>query len=128
MAKQKVRIHIIPIQDVQKPPIRLDELAEFLDYIVSRFTIDSIKIQLREHKRPSEIYFEFLSGLCKANTKNVQVYDYISNKKHGNIFMVDSFECMNLLIDNTGACVAIFNNKKTECKTMTELMDYLSKL
>ena len=63
MNKQKIRISVNPLSNLEESPVNIVELGEVFDFIGAKFEIDSINIQLNEKKKPSELYFSLLSGL-----------------------------------------------------------------
>jgi hypothetical protein len=128
MSKQKAKIYIAPYGVSSSNPINLTELSEFFDIIASKFEIVSIEIQINEYKKPSEFYFELLSGLCKTITKSVIVDNYTGTKKN-NIFKVDSFSLMNIIVDNSEKpFTIIYENDKKQFKSLDDLAIILSVL
>ena len=95
------------------------------DFIVAKFEIDSINIQLSEEKKPSEFYFSLLSELCKINSKKVLVDNYVGNKNN-NKLSLDSFSMLNLIIDNNNGFTVIYDNEKHILKDPTSLIAILS--
>jgi hypothetical protein len=126
MIKQKLRIFIDPLSDVTKKPVDLVTISSLLDFLSSRFEIESIDIQLNERARPSQFYFDFLSGLCKGASKKINIDDYVGSKKP-NVFKLDSFSSLNLIINNEGRFTTIFENEKKSYGTCEELTEELSK-
>ena len=128
MSKQKIKLYITPYEDTKNAPIDLTRLSEALDFVCSKFDIISIEIRLNEYKKPSEFYFELLSGLCKTITKSIIVDNYTGSKKT-NIFKVDSFSYMNILIDNSDQpFTVIYENQKKQFKTLEDFITVLSVL
>ena len=115
MNKQKIRISINPLSILDKPPIDIVELGDVLDYVGVKFDIESLNIQLNEKKKPSELYFSLLSGLCKTVCKKVVVENYVGSKKP-NTLKLDSFSSMLLIIDNLDGYTLIYNNEKHSFK------------
>lgn len=115
MNKQKIRISINPLSILDKPPINIVELGDVLDYISVKFDIESLSIQLNEKKKPSELYFSLLSGLCKTACKKIIVENYVGSKKP-NTLKLDSFSSMLLIIDNLDGYTLIYNNEKHSFK------------
>jgi len=115
MNKQKIRISINPLSILDKPPIDIVELGDVLDYISVKFDIESLSIQLNEKKKPSELYFSLLSGLCKTACKKIIVENYVGSKKP-NTLKLDSFSSMLLIIDNLDGYTLIYNNEKHSFK------------
>ena len=125
--KQKIKLYINPIEDSTKPPVNLTLLSDAFDFITGKFDIVSIEIQLNEYKRPSEFYFELLSGLCKTVSNSIITNNYTGKKKN-NIFKVDSFNYLNIIIDNSKPFSVIYNNQTKEFKTLEDLSTVLSVL
>lgn len=109
--KEKLIIQIKPILDTNTPPVDLTTVNDALEFLSSKYEIDSIKIQLSERKKPSEFYFSLLSELCKTITGKVFVENYISTKEN-NSLKIDSFSTMNIIIDNKNKFTIIYNNEK----------------
>lgn len=124
MSKQKIRISINPLSNLEKSPVDIVELGEVLDFVSAKFEIDSINIQLNEKKKPSELYFSLLSGLCKTASKNVVVENYVGNKKP-NTLKLDSFSTMILIIDNLDGYTLVYNNEKHSFKDVTAFRSIL---
>ena len=128
MGKQKIKLYLTPYEVSKNPPINLTELSDALDFVCSKFDIISIEIRLNEYKKPSEFYFELLSGLCKTITKSVIVDNY-TGQKTNNIFKVDSFSYMNILIDNSEKpFTVIYENQKKQFKSLEDFTTVLSVL
>lgn len=125
--KQKIKLYINPIEDSTNPPVNLTLLSDAFDFITGKFDIVSIEIQLNEYKRPSEFYFELLSGLCKTVSNSIITNNYTGRKKN-NIFKVDSFNYLNIIIDNSKPFSVIYNNQTKEFKTLEDLSTVLSVL
>lgn len=115
MNKQKIRILINPLSNLENSPVDIVELDEVFSFIGAKFEIESINIQLNERKKPSEFYFSLLSGLCKTASKKVIVENYVGNKKP-NTLKLDSFSSMILIIDNLDRYTLIYNNEKHSFK------------
>lgn len=122
--KNKANIFINPLSNIEKPPVQLTNLSEVLDHISSRFDIISIDIQLNENNRPSEFYFDLLSGLCKSVSNKVKVDNYIGKIKP-NIFRIDSFDTLNITISNNPEYSFSFNNSQ---KTFADINSFLASI
>ena len=119
--KTKVKIFINPLANCNKFPVNIVDLTDVIDFLSSKYFIDTIDIQLNENKRPSEIYFELLLGLCKSVCSKVQVDNYIGNKKP-NVYRMDSFSCVDIIIDNDNY-TTIFNNAKSVFQSKQDFCD-----
>lgn len=117
MNKQKIRIIVNPLSNLEEPPVSIVDLGDVFDFICVKFDIESISIQLNEKKRPSELYFSLLSGLCKSACQNVVVDNYVGRNKPSTL-KIDSFSSMVLVIDNFEGYTMIYNNEKHSFKTL----------
>lgn len=125
--KEKLIIQIKPILDTNTPPVDLTTVNDVLEFLSSKYEIDSIKIQLSERKKPSEFYFSLLSELCKTITGKVFVENYISTKEN-NSLKIDSFSAMNIIIDNKNKFTIIYNNEKkcfNDIESFKTIISYL---
>lgn len=127
MNKQKIKVLINPLCDLDAAPVNIVELNDVFDFIGAKFDIDSISIQLNEKKKPSEFYFSMLSNLCKINCKKVIVENYVGAKKNTTLTL-DSFSLMNLIIDNLDGYTVIYNNEKHSFKDLQALQTILDLL
>ena len=128
MNKQKIKLYITPYEDVKTTPINLTILSEALDFINGKFEIVSIEIRLNDYKKPSEFYFELLSGLCKTITKSI-ITDVYTGIKSKSIFKVDSFSYMNIFMDNSETpYTVLYENQKKQFKTLEDFIIVLSVL
>lgn len=126
MMKTKVAIFINPLMKHGTTPVPLTDLSEALDYISARFEIINIDIHLSEQHRPSEFYFDFLSGLCKSATNKICVDNYMGAKKP-NVFRVDSFDTLKLIINNTPEYIISYNNSQQNFSDIKTFLLELSK-
>ena len=124
MNKQKIRILVNPLSNLDNPPVNIVELGEVFDFVGAKFEIDSISIQLNETKKPSELYFSLLSGLCKTSSKKVITENYVGSKKP-NTLKIDSFSTMVLIIDNLDGYTLIYNNEKHSFKDINSFRSIL---
>jgi len=115
MNKEKLKITINPLSDLDKAPVNIVELGDVFDFVGAKFEIESINIQLSEKKKPSEFYFSLLSGLCKSICKKVVVENYVGSRKP-NTMRIDSFSTMVLIIDNSDGYTLVYNNEKHSFK------------
>ena len=53
MNKQKIKVLINPLCNLDAAPVNIVELNDVFDFIGAKFDIDSISIQLNEKKKPS---------------------------------------------------------------------------
>ncbi len=125
MNKQKIKIFINPLCDLDSAPINIVDTNEVLDFISAKFEIESINIQLNEKKQPSEFYFSMLSSLCKSICKKVIVDNYVGSKKNSTLTL-DSFSVMNLIIDNFNHYTVLYNNEKHSFKDLQALQTILN--
>lgn len=126
MMKTKVAIFINPLMKHGTTPVPLTDLSEALDYISARFEIINIDIHLSEQHRPSEFYFDFLSGLCKSVTNKICVDNYMGTKKP-NVFRVDSFDTLKIIINNTPEYIISYNNSQRNFSDIKTFLFELSK-
>lgn len=124
--KTKTNIFINPLLKTELPPVSLTDLTEVLDHLSARFAIESIDIRLNENKRPSEFYFDLLSGLCKSVSARVRVDNYIG-KKRPNVFSVDSFDTLKITITNEPRYSILFNNSPQHFDNIQDFINTLSK-
>ena len=127
MNKQKIKVLINPLCNLDAAPVNIVELNDVFDFIGAKFDIDSISIQLNEKKKPSEFYFSMLSNLCKINCKKVIVENYVGSKKNTTLTL-DSFSLMNLIIDNLNGYTVMYNNEKHSFKDLQALQTILDLL
>lgn len=128
MSKQKIKLYITPYEDINKLPVDITTLSDLLDILSGKFEIVSIEIQINEYNKPSEFYFDILSRLCKTISNSV-VTNHYTGKKANNIFKVDSFSYMNIIINNSNdPFVVIYENQKKKFQTKEDFTTVLSVL